>query len=147
MTLRVFVSEFLMWKGLTVQLTTKWPAHTFRYLFNEQKRAELSIDCLAFTQKIQIMGVQAQQQQQTVEANRLKYSLSQPAAQGQSGHRVRWNFRKKYLMWSSFGFRKAEVAYILLIIFMLIAWSSILIGETVRDRKIGQKNWSKNFKD
>ena len=35
------------------------------------------------------MGVQAQQQQQTVEANRLKYSLSQPAAQGQSGHRVR----------------------------------------------------------
>ena len=26
-------------------------------------------------------------------------------------------------------FRKAEVAYVLLIIFMLIAWSSILIGE------------------
>ena len=31
-------------------------------------------------------------------------------------------------------FRKAEVAYVLLIVFMLIAWSSILIGTKTKNR-------------
>ena len=87
---------------------------------------------------IQTMAAQTQQQP-TVEANKLRYKLSQSAgAQGESGLRVRWfhqsdqKISKHPLL---LFLRKAGVAYILLIIFMLIAWSSILIGKAMANRK------------